>query len=92
MVKQNFKENLSRYEHHIEQYCPPGNHPYATRENPKAHCPFIGKQCPLKADKIIDYDDGFGYTDEAVYKVLNVRKSNKEDPGAKAKRKAIEMT
>jgi hypothetical protein len=91
MMKQNFKENLSQYEHHIEQYGPPGNHPYATRENPKAGCPFIGKQCPLKADKIIDYDDDYGYTDEAVYEVSNVRKSDKEDPGAKAKREAIEM-
>jgi hypothetical protein len=91
MMKQNFKENLAIYEYHVEQYGPPGNHPYATRDNPNEGCPLIGKQCPLKADKIIDYDDDYGYTDEAEYEVSNVRKSDKEDPGAKAKREAMEL-
>jgi len=91
MMKQNFKENLDMYEHHVNQYGPPGNHPYATRDNPNEGCPLLGKQCPLKADMQIDYNDDFGYTDEAKYEVSNVRKSDKEDPGAKAMREAMEL-
>lgn len=91
MMKQNFKENLDMYEYHVQQYGSPGNHPYATRDNPREGCPLVGKQCPIKADKQIDYDNDYGYTDEAKYEVSNVRKSDKEDPGAKAKREAMEL-
>jgi len=91
MMKQNFKENLDAYLRHVEQYGPPGNHPYATRENPNEGCPLIGKQCPLKADKVIDYDGDLGFTPDAVYEVSNVKKADKEDPGAKAMHEAAEL-
>jgi hypothetical protein len=90
-MKLNFKENLDSYLHHVARYGPPGNHPYATRENPNDGCPLIGKQCPLRADKLIDYDNDYGYTDEPQYEVSNVRKADTEDPGAKAIREASEF-
>ena len=90
-MKLNFKENLDSYLRHVARYGPPGDHPYATRENPNNGCPLIGKQCPLKADKLIDYDGDYGYTDEAQYEVSNVRKADTEDPGAKAIREAAEF-
>jgi hypothetical protein len=91
MMKDNFKENLASYQRHVAQYGPPGNHPYATRDNPKVGCPMIGKQCPLKADKLIDYDGDYGYTDEATYEVSDVKKADVDDPGAKAKAEALEL-
>ena len=91
MMKDNFKENLAAYKRHVEQYGPPGNHPYATRDNPNVGCPMIGKQCPLKADKLIDYDSDYGYTPEATYEVSEIRKADVDDPGAKAKAEALEL-
>ena len=90
MMKQNFKENLTAYQRHVAQYGPPGNHPYATRDNPNG-CPLIGKQCPLKADKVLDYDGDYGFPEGAEYEVSNVKKTDKEDPGAKAMREAAEL-
>mmetsp|Transcript_31980 Transcript_31980/g.36758 ORF Transcript_31980/g.36758 Transcript_31980/m.36758 type:complete len:1182 (-) Transcript_31980:446-3991(-) len=92
MMKDNFKENLASYQRHVAQYGPPGAHPYATRSNPKEGCPMIGKQCPLKADKLIDYDKvDYGYPDGDVYEVSEVRKADVDDPGAKAKAEALEL-
>ena len=92
MMKDNFKENLASYQRHVAQYGPPGNHPYATRESPNEGCPMIGKQCPLRADKLIDYDkDDYGYPDGDVYEVSEVRKADTDDPGAKAMAEALEL-
>lgn len=91
MMKSNFKENLASYKRHVAQYGPPGAHPYATRANPKEGCPLLGKQCPLKADKLINYDGDFGWTDEAVYEVSDVKKADVEDSGARAKAEALEL-
>ena len=91
MMKNNFKDNLAQYLRHVEQYGPPGNHPYATRDNPNVGCPLIGKQCPLKADKLIDYDGDYGWTEEAEYEVSEVRKADVEDSGAKAMAEALEL-
>jgi len=91
MMKNNFKENLAPYQRHVDQYGPPENHPYATRENPNVGCPLIGKQCPIKADKIIDYDGDYGWTEEAVYEVSEVRKADVEDTGARAQAEALEL-
>ena len=82
MMKNNFKENLAPYERHIEQYGPPENH---------QGCPLLGKQCPIKADKIIDYDGDYGYTDEAEFEVSDVKKADADDPGAKAMQEALEL-
>lgn len=91
MMKNNFKENLAPYQRHVDQYGPPENHPYATRENPNFGCPLIGKQCPIKADKLFDYDGDYGWTEEAVYEVSEVRKADVEDTGAKAQAEALEL-
>lgn len=91
MMKSNFKENLASWQRHVDQYGPPGAHPYATRANPNEGCPLIGKQCPLKADKLIDYDGDYGYTSEAEYEVSEVRKADADDPGAKAMQEALEL-
>ncbi len=74
MMKTNFKENLDVWLRHIDRYGPPGNHPYATRENPHSGCPLVGNQCPLKADRIIDYDGDYGYPDGPVYLKSEVKK------------------
>eukprot|EP00980_Cylindrotheca_fusiformis_P031792 scaffold26981_cov157-Cylindrotheca_fusiformis.AAC.1 len=91
MMKNNFKENLASYKRHVSQYGPPGAHPYATRANPNEGCPLIGKQCPLKADKLIDYDGDYGWPDEAIYEVSDVKKADVEDSGARAKAEALEL-
>jgi hypothetical protein len=91
MMKNNFKENLAPYQRHVDQYGPPGSHPYATRENPDTGCPLIGKQCPLKADKVIDYDGDYGFTEEDEYEHSDVRKADTDDPGAKAMQEALEL-
>ena len=82
MMKNNFKENLAPYQRHIDQYGPPENH---------QGCPLLGKQCPIKADKIIDYDGDYGWTDAAEYEVSDVKKSDADDPGAKAMQEALEL-
>lgn len=91
MMKSNFKENLASWQRHVDQYGPPGAHPYATRANPNEGCPLIGKQCPLKADKLIDYDGDYGFSPEAEYEVSEVRKADTDDPGAKAMQEALEL-
>ena len=92
MMKSNFKENLASWQRHVDQYGPPGAHPYATRANPNEGCPLIGKQCPLKADKLIDYDgDDYGFPDGPEYEVSEVRKADTDDPGAKAMQEALEL-
>jgi hypothetical protein len=40
---------------------------------------------------VIDYDDDYGYTDEADYESSFVKKAEIEDPGTKAEREAFEM-
>jgi hypothetical protein len=83
MMKQNFQESLESYQRHAEQYGPPENH---------LNCPLIGKQCPLNADKQVDYDGDYGFTEDAVYEETSVKKSDTEDPGAKAMREAAELS
>ena len=84
MMKQNFKESLDRYLQHVEQYGPPGNHPYSTRINANGGCPFIGKQCPLKADKMLEYNYDYGYPDGPYYDELGSIKTENEMARAKA--------
>jgi hypothetical protein len=71
-----FKELVDKYQQHVDEYGPPGNHPYAKRGEPGGGCPLVGKQCPLKADLEIDYSDDYGFPEEAVYNVETVKKSN----------------
>jgi phosphoribosylaminoimidazole-succinocarboxamide synthase len=91
MMKNNFKENLAPYQRHVAQYGPPGSHPYATRDDPNVGCPMIGKQCPLKADQLPSYDVDYGFTDKDQFEVSDVKKSDIDDPGAKAMAEALEM-
>eukprot|EP00522_Entomoneis_paludosa_P003427 CAMPEP_0172474322 /NCGR_PEP_ID=MMETSP1065-20121228/69300_1 /TAXON_ID=265537 /ORGANISM="Amphiprora paludosa, Strain CCMP125" /LENGTH=2018 /DNA_ID=CAMNT_0013232501 /DNA_START=332 /DNA_END=6388 /DNA_ORIENTATION=+ len=82
MMKSNFKENLAPYQRHVDQFGPPDNH---------VGCTLLGKQCPIKADKMIDYDNDYGYTDEAEYEISDVKKADADDPGAKAMQEALEL-
>jgi len=91
MMKNNFKEALAPYLRHIEQYGPPDNHPYATREDPTSGCPMIGKQCPVKADQNPSYAGDYGWTEEAKYEASNVTKADVDDQGAKAMQEALEL-
>ncbi|OQR81096.1 hypothetical protein THRCLA_11881 [Thraustotheca clavata] len=95
-LRETFKTVVNSYNRHIAQYGPPGNHPYATRDNPDMGCPLIGKQCPLKADAAPAYNMDFGYPIEDVYVESTVAKSTADDAGAQAlaevKRLAQEKT
>lgn len=82
MMKNNFKENLAPFIRHCEQYGPPDNH---------VGCPLLGKQCPIKADLLVDYNNDYGYTDADEYEVSEVRKADVDDPGAKAMLEALEL-
>lgn len=67
-LKSKFKESLAAYKKHVAEYGPPGNHPYAKRNDPGGGgCPLLGNQCPVKADSVISYEEDYGYTAEAVY-------------------------
>jgi len=81
MMKNNFKENLAPYQRHVDEFGPPGRH----------SCTLIGKQCPVRADKIIDYDGNYGWPEGPSFEVSEVKKAAVDDPGAKAKQEAIEM-
>jgi hypothetical protein len=91
MMKSNFKENMASWQRHVDQYGPPGAHPYATRANPNEGCPMVGKQCPLKADKLTDYDGDYGWPEGPEYEVSEVRKADADDPGAKAMAEALAL-
>jgi SOS response regulatory protein OraA/RecX len=82
MMKNNFKENLAPFVRHCEQYGPPENH---------VGCPLLGKQCPIKADLLVDYNTDYGYTDADEYEISEVRKADADDPGAKAMQEALEL-
>ena len=83
MMRSNFKESLASYKRHVEQYGPLWNH---------QGCPLIGKQCPLRADKTIDYSqENYGWPEGPVYEVSEVRKAAADDPGAKAMQEAMEL-
>jgi hypothetical protein len=89
MMKSNFKESVDSWQRHVAEYGPPGNHPYATRGNPHGGCPLLGKQCPLRADKQVDYDGDYGHPVDAQYFKAEVRKSD-VDNVSKPKQEAAE--
>jgi hypothetical protein len=83
-LKMKFQEVLNAYTSHVEKYGPPGNHPYAQRNNPGAGgCPMLGNQCPLKADAVLDYSDDYGYPQEAVYESGAASSSTTRSPRRK---------
>lgn len=89
MMKSNFKENVDSWQRHVDQFGPPGDHPYATSDNPDSGCPLIGKQCPLKADTMIDYDGDYGFPEGPEYFKFDVKKSEVENI-SKARQEAQE--
>jgi len=67
-LKSRFKEKLEDWQRHVDQYGPPGNHPYFDRHDPEAGgCPYHGKQCALRADNAAEYDGDYGYPDGPEY-------------------------
>lgn len=89
MMKSNFKETVDSWRRHVADYGPPGNHPYSNRENSHRGCPLIGRQCPLRADKQIDYDNDYGHPEGAQYFEAEVRKFD-VDSELKAKQEAAD--
>jgi hypothetical protein len=76
-LQSKLKEMLEKYDKHVEQYGPPGNHPYRKRNDLNGvGCPLIGNQCPIKADLVIDYSGDYGFPDTAEYEQQTVAKSN----------------
>jgi hypothetical protein len=80
MMRSNFKESVDSWQRHIDEYGTPEDH----------HCPLIGNQCPVKADKVIEYDGDCGFPEEACYFKTDIRKSD-VDNLSKAKQEALEM-
>jgi hypothetical protein len=74
-LKGKFKETVEKYTKHVEQYGPPGNHPYAKRNDPSGGCPLLGNQCPVKADNV-DYSGDYGYPDSPEYTKNEIQKHN----------------
>jgi hypothetical protein len=67
-LKFKFKEMLNAYTTHVDKYGPPGNHPYAKRdESIGGGCPLLGNQCPLKADAVFDYSEDYGHPKGAIF-------------------------
>ena len=91
-LKKTFKELSEAYYAHVELYGPPGNHPYATRDDPDNGCPLLGNQCPLKANKVIDYAVDLGHPKGAVYVALSIQKSEPEDAGKIALQEAKDLS
>eukprot|EP00980_Cylindrotheca_fusiformis_P005215 scaffold1118_cov135-Cylindrotheca_fusiformis.AAC.13 len=76
-LKAKFKEVQMAYDKHVEEYGPADAHPYAKRSDPEAGgCPLIGNQCPVKADRVLDYSEDYGYTMEAEYESSGSQKSS----------------
>lgn len=71
-----FRELVDKYDKHVEEYGPPHNHPYAERGEPGGGCPLLGKQCPVKADQEVHYDEDYGFPPDAIYNIEKVKKSN----------------
>ena len=68
---------MQKYDDHVKQYGPPGNHPYASRKDPSAGgCPLLGNQCPVKADLALDYSGDYGYPSGAEFISEKVQKHN----------------
>ena len=88
LMKQNFKDALEEYEKHAKEYGPPGNHPYSTRATPFGGCPLIGKQCPLKADKLLEYNFDYGYPVGPEYDEPGSLKTENEFARSKARQAA----
>ena len=82
-LKSKLKEMLGQYNRHVEQYGPPGNHPYQKRNDPSTSnaCPLLGNQCPVKANSVISYDEDYGYPSEAKYEVSEAKKSTLQGDG-----------
>jgi hypothetical protein len=91
MMKSNFKENVEAWQRHIDQYGPPGNHPYVSiADNPNSGCPLIGNQCPLKADRLFDYSGDYGFPEGPQYHKPDIKKSELDNT-SKATQEALDI-
>jgi len=70
MMKANFKERLTKYQQHVDQTdgmtcC-------------IAHkCDLIGRQCPVRANAVVDYSGDLGFPEGDVYEESVVRPARK---------------
>jgi hypothetical protein len=89
MLKQEFKEALCAFERHCQEYGAPDSHIYATRAEPTKGCPLIGKQCPVKADKMFDYGVDYGFPDGDVFVDKHCTSDRRQESGMAASDDAI---
>jgi hypothetical protein len=76
-LKTKFKELRTAYDKHVTEYGPADAHPVAKRNDPAGGgCPLLGNQCPVKADRVLDYSEDYGYTMEAEYESSGSQKSS----------------
>lgn len=61
-MKTKFQSDLQKYETHIAEFGAPGSH----------KCNFIGNQCPVKANAVMDYSGDKGFPDGPEYEVMEV--------------------
>jgi hypothetical protein len=67
-LKSKFKEMVTAYDKHVQEFGPPGDHPYAKRNDPPGSgCTLLGNQCPVKADSVLSYEEDYGYPQEAEF-------------------------
>ncbi|KAI2496524.1 hypothetical protein MHU86_17966 [Fragilaria crotonensis] len=81
MLKQEFKEALFAFDRHCQEFGAPDRHIYATRADPTKGCPLIGKQCPVKADKMFDYGVDYGFPDGDVFADKHSTSARRHDSG-----------
>ncbi|OEU07346.1 hypothetical protein FRACYDRAFT_251151 [Fragilariopsis cylindrus CCMP1102] len=83
-TKSNFKERLNAYQRHIDRYGP-----HAGGEGGRGEgggCPLLGKQCPIKADKLVDYSGDYGYPEESVHFQQKQKQSGDSNDGSASSR------
>jgi hypothetical protein len=85
-MKSNFKERLNAYQRHVHKYGPHvgGSGGEGGREG--GGCPLLGKQCPIKADKLVDYSGDYGYPEESVYFQQKQKQAGDSDDGSASSR------
>jgi len=66
-MKNKFRDDLKKWETHLDKFGPPENH----------KCNFIGNQCPVKANKVLDYSIAdYGFPEGAEYEVMEVARED----------------
>lgn len=74
-MKNKFRDELKKCETHIDEFGAPGSH----------QCKFIGNQCPVKANDVVNYDGDFGFPDGPEYEKMEVAREDLSHSHKRAK-------